>query len=59
MVAISAGAALLVLGPALAAAAINNAQAGGAGYAMSFDGLEGTTISMKWDSPPTTNLTIE
>ena len=51
--------ALVVLAPVLASAATNNARAGGAGYAMSFDGLEGTTVSMKWDSPPTKTLTIE
>ena len=34
-------------------------RAGGAGYALSFDGIEGTTVSMKWEQPPTTKATVE
>ena len=30
-------------------AATGNCKAGGAGYALAFDGLDGTTVSMKWD----------
>lgn len=34
-------------------------RAGGPGWAESFDGLQGTTISMKWDHTPISALTIE
>ena len=40
-------------------AATGNCKAGGAGYALAFDGLDGTTFSMKWDNPPTMTITIE
>ena len=50
---------LLVAAAAVASAAPNNAKAGGAGYAYSFDGLEGTTISMQWAHNPISQLTIE
>ena len=36
-----------------------NCKAGGGGYALAFDGLEGTVVSRKWDSTALTTLTIE
>ena len=50
---------LVLLAPHEAAAAIDNCIAGGAGYAVAFDGLDGTTISMKWDDAPTEKITVE
>ena len=43
----------------LASAATGNAKAGGAGYAYSFDGLMGTTISMQWAHAPISRMTVE
>lgn len=43
----------------LASAATGNAKAGGAGYAYSFDGLMGTTISMQWAHAPISTMTVE
>ena len=34
-------------------------KAGGGGYAMAFDGLDGTTISLQWLSSPATQATVE
>ena len=36
-----------------------NAKAGGAGYAMAFDGFQGTTISLRWDGTQTEALSFE
>lgn len=49
----------VVLWAVSASAAAGNCKAGGAGTALAFDGLDGTTVSMKWDAPPTQTLTIE
>ena len=53
-----ASAILALLAP-VAYAATDNCIAGGAGYAVAFDGLDGTTVSLKWDNAPTNQTTVE
>ncbi|KAL1512389.1 hypothetical protein AB1Y20_005647 [Prymnesium parvum] len=36
-----------------------NCRAGGAGYAYAFNGLEGTTISLQWQTEPLSQVTLE
>ena len=48
-----------VLPVVFAAGVPGNCRAGGAGYAFAFDGMDSTTISMQWMTPPLSQVTVE
>ena len=43
----------------LGAGTPGNCQAGGAGYALSFDAPQGMTVSMQWQTAPLSQVTFE